>query len=170
MGWDRDDDTRQYKVVINHEEQYSIWPADRENPRGWKDVGKQGSKQECLDYIEEVWTDMRPLSARDRARKLAEMEKLIARAARGRPANQSDKQRGRSKGTPAMPLGTVKWFNATKGFGFIVPDEGGKDVFVHISAVERSGLQGLADDQAIEYELYHDERRNKTSAVDLKLI
>ena len=52
----------------------------------------------------------------------------------------------------------------------IVPDEGGKDVFVHISAVERSGLKGLADDQPIEYELYHDERRNKTSAVDLKLL
>ena len=69
-----------------------------------------------------------------------------------------------------MATGKVKWFNATKGFGFIVPDEGGKDVFVHISAVERSGLQALQDDQPVEYELYHDERRNKTSAVDLKLI
>ena len=69
-----------------------------------------------------------------------------------------------------MATGKVKWFNATKGFGFIVPDEGGKDVFVHISAVERSGLQALADDQAVEYELHNDERRNKTSAVDLKLI
>ena len=69
-----------------------------------------------------------------------------------------------------MPTGTVKFFNDTKGFGFIVPDEGGKDVFVHISAVERSGLQGLQDDQPIEYELYNDERRNKTSAVDLKLL
>ena len=47
-------------VVINHEEQYSIWPADRENPLGWNDVGKQGTKKECLDHIEEVWTDMRP--------------------------------------------------------------------------------------------------------------
>jgi MbtH protein len=53
-----------YKVVINHEEQYSIWPADRENPLGWRDAGKQGLKQECLDYIKEVWTDMRPLSVR----------------------------------------------------------------------------------------------------------
>lgn len=69
-----------------------------------------------------------------------------------------------------MATGKVKWFNATKGFGFIVPDDGGKDVFVHISAVERSGLQSLADDQPIEYELYNDERRNKTSAVDLKLL
>ena len=52
-----------------------------------------------------------------------------------------------------MPTGTVKWFNATKGYGFIAPDEGGKDVFVHISAVERSGLQGLQDDQKVQYEL-----------------
>ena len=69
----RGDDT-QYKVVINHEEQYSIWPVDREIPKGWKDVGKQGTKQQCLDYIEEVWTDMRPLSLR---RKMEEMEKKI---------------------------------------------------------------------------------------------
>ena len=52
-----------------------------------------------------------------------------------------------------MPTGTVKWFNTTKGYGFIAPDEGGKDVFVHISAVERSGLTGLADNQKIGYEL-----------------
>ena len=52
-----------------------------------------------------------------------------------------------------MPTGTVKWFNATKGYGFIAPDDGGKDVFVHISAVERSGLQGLQDDQKVQYEL-----------------
>lgn len=62
----RDDqvDNRIYKVVINHEEQYSIWPADRENAPGWNDVGKSGTKDECLDYIKEVWTDMRPLSLR----------------------------------------------------------------------------------------------------------
>ena len=53
-----------YKVVVNHEEQYSIWPDYRENPLGWKDVGKKGLKAECLDYINEVWTDMRPLSLR----------------------------------------------------------------------------------------------------------
>jgi MbtH protein len=55
-----------YKVVVNHEEQYSIWPADRENALGWKDAGKSGTKQECLDYIKEVWTDMRPLSLRQK--------------------------------------------------------------------------------------------------------
>jgi MbtH protein len=54
-----------YKVVINHEEQYSIWWADREVPKGWKAVGKTGTKKACLNYIEEVWTDMRPLSIRD---------------------------------------------------------------------------------------------------------
>ncbi len=64
MGWDEEDDTTIYKVVINHEEQYSIWPADRENPPGWTDEGRSGTKQECLDHIEEVWTDMRPLSLR----------------------------------------------------------------------------------------------------------
>jgi MbtH protein len=57
-------DTTIYKVVVNHEEQYSIWPADRENALGWNDAGKSGTKQECLDYIREVWTDMRPLSLR----------------------------------------------------------------------------------------------------------
>jgi len=61
---DRDSDKRVYKVVLNHEEQYSIWPADRENPLGWKDAGKSGTKQECLDYTNLVWTDMRPLSLR----------------------------------------------------------------------------------------------------------
>ncbi len=60
-----EDDTR-YKVVVNHEEQYSIWPSDRDNPNGWRDVGKEGPKQECLDHIAEVWTDMRPLSVRQR--------------------------------------------------------------------------------------------------------
>src|SRR5436309_533566 len=58
------DDTTIYKVVLNHEEQYSIWPVDRENPAGWRDAGKSGTKAECLAYIKEVWTDMRPLSLR----------------------------------------------------------------------------------------------------------
>ncbi|PHP28799.1 cold-shock protein [Limimaricola cinnabarinus] len=52
-----------------------------------------------------------------------------------------------------MPKGTVKWFNTTKGYGFIAPEDGGKDIFVHISAVERSGLTGLADDELVEFEL-----------------
>lgn len=61
---DDDDDKVQYKVVVNHEEQYSIWPVARENPPGWRDEGKSGSKRECLDHINVVWTDMRPLSLR----------------------------------------------------------------------------------------------------------
>lgn len=61
---DEQEDTRTYKVVVNHEEQYSIWPAERENALGWQDAGKSGSKDECLAYIKEVWTDMRPLSLR----------------------------------------------------------------------------------------------------------
>ncbi|MBL4836869.1 MAG: cold-shock protein [Kordiimonadaceae bacterium] len=67
-----------------------------------------------------------------------------------------------------MANGTVKWFNATKGFGFIKPDEGGDDVFVHISAVEAAGLNGLNDDQAISYELVED-RRGRMSAGNLEL-
>jgi MbtH protein len=59
-----DEDTTLYKVVVNHEEQYSIWPAERDNPPGWRDAGKSGDKSECLRYIDEVWTDMRPLSLR----------------------------------------------------------------------------------------------------------
>jgi MbtH protein len=61
---DEDEDTTVYKVVLNHEEQYSIWPADRENAPGWRDGGKSGTKAECLAHIKEVWTDMRPLSLR----------------------------------------------------------------------------------------------------------
>jgi MbtH protein len=64
MSREEREDQTIYKVVVNHEEQYSIWPADRENALGWNDVGKSGTKEECLAYINEVWTDMRPLSLR----------------------------------------------------------------------------------------------------------
>lgn len=67
-----------------------------------------------------------------------------------------------------MANGTVKWFNATKGFGFIAPETGGKDVFVHISAVERSGLTGLADDQKVTYDVEAG-RDGRESAVNLSL-
>src|SRR3990167_9689734 len=84
---DREDNTI-YKVVVNHEEQYSIWPVDREIPLGWKDTGKSGPKAECLAYIKEVWTDMRPLSLRKK------MEE----------AGRSEERRGgeerRSRGAP----------------------------------------------------------------------
>jgi MbtH protein len=64
MSQGEDEDTRLYKVVVNPEEQYSVWFADREPPAGWRAVDKQGTRKECLDYIKEVWTDMRPLSLR----------------------------------------------------------------------------------------------------------
>ena len=73
MTRDEPVDRTAYKVVVNHEEQYSIWPADRENALGWNDAGKSGTKEECLAYIKEVWTDMRPLSLRE------EMDKNAAR-------------------------------------------------------------------------------------------
>jgi MbtH protein len=60
------EDTQRYKVVVNHEEQYSIWPEDRDNAPGWTDAGKAGTRAECLAHINAVWTDMRPLSLRRR--------------------------------------------------------------------------------------------------------
>ena len=67
-----------------------------------------------------------------------------------------------------MAVGTVKWFNSTKGYGFIQPDDGGKDVFVHVSAVERSDLGSLNEGQRVGYELERDKRSGKESAVNLK--
>ena len=75
MSSDEREDTRTYKVVLNHEEQYSIWPAERANPPGWNDDGKSGTKKECLDYIEEHWTDMRPKSLVDQMNRDAEERK-----------------------------------------------------------------------------------------------
>lgn len=69
-----DDENAIFNVVINHEEQYSIWPVDRENALGWKNTGFSGTKQECLEHIDKVWTDMRPLSLRK------QMEKMEAKA------------------------------------------------------------------------------------------
>jgi len=74
MSRDEQEDNTIYKVVVNHEEQYSIWPADRDNPLGWRDVGTSGPKDECLAYIKEVWTDMRPLSLRKQMEEAARQE------------------------------------------------------------------------------------------------
>jgi len=73
MAWNDTDreDTTIYKVVVNHEEQYSIWPEYKENPLGWKDIGKVGPKAECLAHIKEIWTDMRPLSLRKKMEEMA---------------------------------------------------------------------------------------------------
>ncbi len=92
MVRDEEDDTTTYNVVINHEEQYSIWAADRENALGWSEVGKTGSKQECLDYIEEVWTDMQPLSLRKKLEQdgSAGIEQPARAAATRRPRHVRD--------------------------------------------------------------------------------
>ena len=66
------EDTTIYKVVVNHEEQYSIWPAHKSNALGWTDVGKSGPKSECLAYVKEVWADMRPLSLRKKMEETAQ--------------------------------------------------------------------------------------------------
>jgi len=70
MNTDDSESTTEYKVLVNHEGQYSIWPAGRENPMGWSYGGKTGPKAECLAYVKEVWTDMRPLSLRKSMEKL----------------------------------------------------------------------------------------------------
>jgi CspA family cold shock protein len=75
-----------------------------------------------------------------------------------------------SEKTRQMTTGTVKWFNGQKGFGFIQPNDGGSDVFVHISAVERAGLTGLAEGQKISFEAKTDKMRGKTSAENLSLL
>jgi MbtH protein len=72
MNRDDQEDVTIYKVVVNHEEQYSIWPADQENALGWRDAGKSGLKPECLEYIKEVCTDMRPLSLRRKMEQAAQ--------------------------------------------------------------------------------------------------
>lgn len=76
-----DEDTRVYKVVVNHEEQYSIWFADRENALGWWDTGKVGTKKECLEHIETVWTDMRPLSLRKHMAQIEEKRAALGTGA-----------------------------------------------------------------------------------------
>jgi len=72
------------------------------------------------------------------------------------------------RGLTMTSKGTVKWFNMAKGFGFIAPDGGGPDVFVHVSAVERSGLTGLREGQAVSFDVENDPRKNKPSAVNIK--
>ncbi|MFC8829868.1 MbtH family protein [Streptomyces sp. NPDC057137] len=72
MSWNEEEDNRTYQVLVNHEEQYSLWPAEQEIPAGWRTEGKTGSKADCLAHINEVWTDMRPLSLRKKMEEAAE--------------------------------------------------------------------------------------------------
>lgn len=76
---EREEDTAQYKVVVNGEEQYSIWPAARDNPPGWRDAGKVGTRSECLAHIDAVWTDMRPRTVREAMSSHAPQEKPTCR-------------------------------------------------------------------------------------------
>jgi len=85
-------------------------------------------------------------------------------------ACRAETRSGASYGERKMSTGTVKWFNGQKGFGFIQPSDGGNDVFVHISAVERAGLSGLAEGQKVSFEAKTDKMRGKTSAENLSLV
>src|SRR5262249_33718768 len=93
----------------------------------------------------------------------------LAGGAKNRGPPSDIEQMRREEGSDSMATGTVKWFNGQKGFGFIAPDDGGNDIFVHISAVERAGLSGLAEGQKISYEVKVDPRRGKSSAENLRV-
>jgi len=92
----------------------------------------------------------------------------LYRARPGKPENAAGISAAITKGARVMPNGTVKWFNATKGFGFILPDDGGKDVFVHITAVQQAGLQGLKENQKLSFEVANE--RGKPAAINLKVL
>ena len=118
-----------YKVVINHEEQYSIWPLERENPAGWTQVSKSGTKEECLAYIDEVWTDMRPLSLR---RKMEAAAATPAAALEDVPAGPTLVER-LSKGEHCVEISLRPEKSATKFKEKI--DSG----FVHVKFSETNG-------------------------------
>jgi CspA family cold shock protein len=86
----------------------------------------------------------------------------------GKTGKRGGDFRRHNKGAHLMPNGTVKWFNTTKGFGFILPDDGGKDVFVHITAVQQAGLQGLKENQKLSFEVASE--RGKPAAINLKVL
>lgn len=124
--------------------------------------------QKYFWYLGKIEFQMKTYLLADFFRKTAELCKntsiiRVEMDANSRPSNL----RG-SVQEHIMSTGTVKWFNAQKGFGFIQPDDGGMDVFVHVSAVERAGLVGLAEGQKIAYEIVADRRTGKQSAGDLK--
>lgn len=101
MAWDEEEqDTTTYFVVVNHEEQYSIWPDYKEIPNGWHAAGKSGPKKDCLDYINEVWTDMRPLSLR---KQMAEMEKQHVSTASASLSSKKTRKNGQNATSAAAP-------------------------------------------------------------------
>jgi MbtH protein len=91
MNNENPEDTK-YRVVVNHEEQYSIWSADRQNPNGWRDAPRSGSKSECLAYIKEVWTDMRPLSLQNKMNEAASVPELSGVHLNGNHLKASDRK------------------------------------------------------------------------------
>jgi MbtH protein len=90
VSMDKEEDTREYQVLVNTEEQYSLWLAGQAIPNGWRQVGPKGQKQVCLDYVKEVWTDMRPLSVRKAMEKYQaeQAARKAAEAAGGAPAGE----------------------------------------------------------------------------------
>jgi MbtH protein len=94
MNRDEIEDVLVYKVVVNHEEQFSIWPAQKKNPIGWNDAGKSGPKRECLAYIKGVWTDMRPLSLK------REMDQRQLHEVSSNPSDEFPLKRNSQSGLP----------------------------------------------------------------------
>jgi CspA family cold shock protein len=97
------------------------------------------------------------------------LTQALALSCKGKPAQPRQSRPGDYDRRNGMPSGTVKWFNQTKGYGFIAPDEGGADVFVHISAVQAAGMRGLNENQKVSYEM-ETGRNGKQSATNLKAL
>ncbi len=152
MAIEEEEDLTTYKVVVNHEEQYSIWPVDRENPLGWEDQGPSGPKAECLAYISKVWTDMRPLSLRkhmeDAARHQAEYPQVSLLPTNPELSKPDDLVARLAKGVHPVEVGlhsekTAEAFKAAINRGY-----------VHIKFTETKGGTELAvcvDTQASDW-------------------
>jgi uncharacterized protein YbdZ (MbtH family) len=141
---DREDDAI-YKVVINHEEQYSIWPEDRSNPSGWDNVGVSGPKAECLAYIKEVWTDMRPLSLRKQMEqaRLSPLAEPAAANGEEAPIDGDDLVKRLSEGAHPVvaslrPEKTIKAFKERIDLGYVhlrfVDTRGGTELGVRLDS------------------------------------
>src|SRR5258707_13300214 len=105
---DKEEDTREYQVLVNSEEQYSLWLAGQAIPNGWRQVGPTGQKQVCLDYVKEVWTDMRPLSVRKAMEKYrAEQAAGKAASAAGAEGVENPEKAESAEGTESAPPATA---------------------------------------------------------------
>lgn len=124
MQHDEQEDNTLYNVVVNHEKQYSIWPAERENPLGWKSVGFSGLKAECLAHIEKIWTDMRPLSLRQQMEAAAQQPQAPIEAPLAEAGNSDDLVQRLANGVHPIELGlrpekTVKALQECLDRGFV---------------------------------------------------